>query len=57
MTKEEKDNLSELLDVLAKEKCDVERGMSNSCYIDCPFYVDGAYGGECAIGIVNDALN
>lgn len=57
MTKEEKNNLSELLDVLAKERCDVERGISNSCYIDCPFYVDDAYGGECAIGIVDDALN
>lgn len=57
MTKEEKDNLSELLDALAKERCDIKRGKSDTCYIDCPFYIDGAYGGECAISIVDDALN
>lgn len=57
MTKEENNKLSELLNVLENEKCDIKQGKSNTCYIDCPFYIDGAYGGECAICIVDDALN
>lgn len=57
MTAEEKDKLSELLDKLAKEKCDVERGISSTCCTDYLFYIDGAYGGACAIGIVDDAIS
>ena len=56
MTDEEKNKLSELLDKLTKEKCDVERGISSTCCTDCSFHIDGAYGGKCAIGIVDDAI-
>lgn len=54
MTEEYKEELYELLDILLKEKCNVEKGIGNTCYTDCPFYINGAYGGECAIGIVQN---
>lgn len=54
MTEKEKKQLNELLDRLSKEKCDIEKGIESTCYTDCLFYINGAYGGECAIGIVQD---
>lgn len=54
MTEKDKEQLNELLEKLTKEKCDIEKGIENTCYIDCPFYINGAYGGECAIEIVQD---
>ncbi len=56
MTEEERNNLNKLLEKLSNEKCEIERGISSICSTDCPFYINGAYGGECAIGIVSDAL-
>lgn len=53
MTVEEKNQLDELLDKLSKEKCEIERGISGTCSIDCPFYISGAYGGECAIETIS----
>lgn len=57
MTEKEKKQLQELLNILSKEKCDIERGIESTCYTDCPFYINGAYGGECAIGIVQDGCD
>ena len=57
MTEEEKNILSDSLDKLSSEKCEIEIGISSTCSIDCPFFINGAYGGECAIGIVYNNLN
>lgn len=56
MTEKEKNNLDKLLDKLYEEKCEIKRGISSSCSIDCPFYINGDYGGECALGIVSDNI-
>ena len=57
MTEEEKNILSDSLAKLSSEKCEIEIGISSTCSSDCPFFINGAYGGECAIGIVSDNLN
>ena len=57
MTEEEKNILSDSLDKLSSEKCEIEIGISSTCSIDCPFFINGAYGVECAIGIVSYNLN
>ena len=56
MTEKEKNNLDKLLDKLYEEKCEIEIGISSSCSIDCPFYINGAYGGACAISIVSENI-
>lgn len=57
MTEKQKKQLDDLLEKLLKEKCGIELGIDSTCSIDCPIYINGAYGGECAIETVLDSLN
>lgn len=56
MTEHQNETLDKLLDKTLSEKCEREKGISSTCSIDCPYYIDGAYGGECAIGIVQENI-
>jgi hypothetical protein len=56
MTNEEKEQLNILLDKLAQEKCYTATHPGTTCDVDCIFYINGAYGGECALGIVQDNI-
>lgn len=57
MSTKEMKQLQSLLDKLSAEKCPIEQKVSSTCDLDCPFYISGSYGGECAIGIVSEGIN
>lgn len=50
------EQLQSLLDKLSAEKCPIERKVSSTCDLDCPFYTSGSYGRECAIDIVSEGI-
>jgi hypothetical protein len=56
MTENETILLRDLLDKLSEEKCEVGKGISDTCSVDCEFYINGSYGGECAIERVQDGI-
>lgn len=56
MSTKEMEQLQSLLDKLSAKKCPIERKVSSTCDLDCPFYTSGSYGRECAIDIVSEGI-